>query len=134
MSTNEIGVSFARALADKDFSAIRSLLADDIDFRAMTPGQFWQAATPDEVIEKLLRSWFEESDDIQELISCSTTKVADRNLVTYRFRVRNPDGEFLVEQQMYFDVSGDKIVFGRSICSGFRPLQEEAREGIAPIQ
>ena len=39
------GERFARALAAKDPGALRALLADQVDFQALTPGRHWQAST-----------------------------------------------------------------------------------------
>jgi hypothetical protein len=39
-----------------------------------------------------------------------------------RIRVRNPDGLFLVEQQVYLEERDGKIGWMRSVCSGFRPI------------
>ncbi len=40
------GERFAQALAAKDAGALSALLADRIDFQALTPGRHWQADTP----------------------------------------------------------------------------------------
>ena len=53
------GERFARALAAKDSSALRALLADPVDFQALTPGRHWQAASPGEVVDQIvLGTWF----------------------------------------------------------------------------
>src|SRR2546429_6799752 len=39
------GEHFARALAAKDSAALCALLADPVDFQALTPGRHWQATT-----------------------------------------------------------------------------------------
>jgi hypothetical protein len=48
--------------------------------------------------------------------------VGDRERVGYRFRVRNPDGLFVVEQQAYLSGSDGRIEWMRVVCSGFRPV------------
>jgi hypothetical protein len=42
--------------------------------------------------------------------------------VGYRFRVRNPDGTFVVEQQAYLAALDGQIAWMRVLCSGFRPV------------
>ena len=50
-----------------------------------------------------------------------TDSFADRERVGYRFRVRNPDGLFEVEQQAYIEERDGRIGWMRVLCSGFRP-------------
>ena len=41
-----VGERFAQALAAKDRAALIALLADPVDFQALTPRRHWQAVTP----------------------------------------------------------------------------------------
>jgi len=67
------GERFAQALGRKDQDALRELLADPIDFQALTPGRHWQAATGRQVAEEIiLGHWFDAGDDIRELCSVAT--------------------------------------------------------------
>jgi hypothetical protein len=118
-----LGASFADALAAKDFERIRELLHPEVDFRALTPSRDWQAGDPEAVIGTVLREWFEDSDEIEELVQVETDTFADRERVAYRFRVRNPEGVFLVEQQVYIEERDGQIGWMRSVCSGFRPIE-----------
>ena len=118
-----LGASFADALAAKDFERIRDLLHPEVDFRGLTPRRDWQAGDPDAVIGSVLREWFEDSDEIEELVQVETDTFADRERVAYRFRVRNPEGLFLVEQQVYIEERDGQIGWMRSVCSGFRPIE-----------
>src|SRR5215467_3053915 len=53
------GERFARALAAKDSGALCALLADPIDFQALTPGRYWQAGTGRQAVEEIiLARWF----------------------------------------------------------------------------
>lgn len=119
-----LGERFARALAAKDFDEVASLLHPEVDFRGMTPGQFWQAGNAVQAIDEVLRSWFEDSDRIDELLQVETFRVADRERVGYRLAVSNPDGRFLVEQQAYYETSGGSITWMRVLCSGYRPAAD----------
>jgi hypothetical protein len=116
------GESFARALAAKDVARLRELLAADVDFRGLTPGRNWEASGPDAVIEILLGSWFEDSDEIRALEHVETDSFADRERVGYRLSVTNADGDHLVEQQAYLAGSDGQIGWMRVVCSGFRPV------------
>ena len=125
--TDGMGPRFARALAAKDTTGLRQVLAPDVDFRGLTPGRAWEASSADELVDEImLGAWFDEKDEVQELEDVQVGAVVDRQRVSYRLRVANPDGVFLVEQQAYFDVEGDRITWLRVICSGFRPVDGPA--------
>ncbi len=116
------GSALARAVAQKDRSGLTELLADEIDFRALTPNHAWEAGTPNEVADVVFGSWFEPQDDIVGLVGLEVgDPVADTQRVAYRVAVRTPDGDFTVEQQAYFRTQDGLIVHLRVLCSGFRP-------------
>jgi hypothetical protein len=121
-ATSTLGQSFARALAAKDFDTVVELLHPEIDFRGLTPRRNWEADNPADVVQGILRTWFEDSDEIDELVNLETDSFADRERIGYRFRVHNPDGEFLVEQQAYLAERDGRIGWMRVLCSGYRPL------------
>lgn len=116
---SDAGTAFAEAFAAKDVERLRALLAPTLDFRAMTPGRFWEAETPDEVLEILVGSWLEPQDQVLALEEVTTGAVSSRPHVTYRMRLRNPDGEYLMEQRAYYQTEGDRIGWLRVMCSGF---------------
>jgi len=120
MQSGTAGDDFARALAAKDFGAVRGLLDPRVDFRGMTPSRSWEASGADAVIE-VLRRWFDDSDEITSLDLLETDDFADRERVGYRFSGTNPDGPFVVEQQAYLGVTDGRIAWMRVLCSGFRP-------------
>jgi hypothetical protein len=70
-----------------------------------------------------LNFWFEDSDHIEALEALDVDSFLDRERVGYRFRVRNPDGEHLVEQQAYLTERDGRIGWLRIMCSGYRPIQ-----------
>ena len=114
------GERFARALAAKDAGA---LLADPVDFQALTPGRHWQAGTGRQAVEEIiLASWFGPGDEITELCSVINGRVLDREHVAYRVRVRRAGRDYLVEQQAYYRTEGPRITWMRVLCSGYQPL------------
>ena len=126
------GERFAHALGRKDQDALRELLADSIDFQGLTPRRHWQAATGRQVVEEIiLGHWFDAGDDILELCSVATGQVVDREHVAYRLRVRTEGRDYLVEQQAYYRTDGARITWMRVLCSGYRPLAEDAGLGDA---
>ena len=44
---------------------------------------------PAQVVEEILRQWFEESDEVDAVLSIETEAVADRERVGYRFEGHN---------------------------------------------
>jgi len=124
MAATSLGRRFARAIADKDAEALTSLLSPDIDFRALTPRKFWEAARPDEVVDIVFGSWFEPSDHIDDLVdSTDGADVQDTHEVGYRFVITNDEGAHTVEQQAYYRAEGDQISYMRLVCSGYRPAR-----------
>ncbi len=125
-TTDTVGERFARALAAKDSAALRALLADPIDFQALTPGRHWQATAPGEVVDQIiLGKWFDAGDDIQRLESLGKGRLPGRDHVSYLLRVRNADGDHLVEQQAYYNTDGARITWMRVLCSGYQRLGED---------
>ena len=107
------GERFARALAAKDSAGLCALLADPVDFQALTPGRHWQAADGRQVAEEIiLGQWFGAGDDIVELCSVTTGQVAEREHVAYRVRVRRSGSDYLVEQQDGDATAAADIVIG----------------------
>ncbi|HEY2478013.1 MAG TPA: hypothetical protein VGI17_04720 [Solirubrobacterales bacterium] len=122
-SSASLGSSFAAALALKDFERIRELLHPEVELRAVTPRRFWEAEDAATVIDAVLRTWFDDSDEIEELERLETDAFADRERVGYRFLVRNPEGLFEVEQQAFIAERDGRIGWMRVVCSGFRPVE-----------
>lgn len=121
------GERFARAVAEKDAQGLVEVLADPLDFRAMTPGRFWEAGSAHDVVEDVvLGHWFEPDDRVTAVEAVETGSVGERQRVRYRFRVTNPDGDFTVEQQAYYDTVDDRITWLRVICSGYQPVAPTA--------
>lgn len=119
------GEEYVAALAAKDTERLIGLFADDVTFRGMTPRAFWEADSPQQTVEDVLYRWFEPSDVIEAVESVDTGAVADRQRVDYRFRVRNAEGLFVVEQRAYLDVGEDsRITRMHVMCAGFRPLED----------
>ena len=122
---SELGQAFVDALARKDTSRMSEVLDPAVDFRGLTPNRNWEATGSQAVIDEILATWFGESDQIEATLRVESDEFADRERVGYRFRVRNPDGLFVVEQQAYFTERDGRIDWMRVVCSGFRPADGE---------
>jgi SnoaL-like domain len=87
-----LGERFVRALAAKDFAGVAAMLHPEVDFRGMTPGRFWEATGPDQVVEEVLKQWFEDHGQIDALVELEVGGFGDRDRVGSRFAVTTPDG------------------------------------------
>jgi hypothetical protein len=119
--TTTLGEAFAQALSRKDFDEVTRLLHPQVDFRGLTPGRMWEASDARSVVQDVLMSWFDSSDELERLVSTQTDAFADRARVGYRLEGHNPDGPFVVEQQAYYEERDGRIGWMRVVCSGFRP-------------
>ena len=115
-----VGTAFATALAAKDYGAMERVLADDVDFRALTPNMAWEQRSAKAFIAEVLTEWFDENDHIEELRSVQVRPVAgDRSHLSYSVIVRNDDGKHVVEHQAYFECANGEITWLRVLCAGY---------------
>jgi hypothetical protein len=122
---SDLARRFTAALAAKDGAALRSLFGSELDFRGLIPGQLWEAATPDALVnDVILGTWFEPGDVIDRIESVQAGQVGSRTRIGYLLRVTNASGSFTVEQQAYLDLTDGKITWLRVLCSGFIPSPE----------
>jgi hypothetical protein len=113
-----LGEAFAEAFAAGNEDGVRRLLHDEVDFRGLTPNKTWQASGPGDVISEVIRPWLEDSGEIEELVEVSTHAFADTESVSYRFRGRDEDGEYVCEQHAYLTERDGSIDWMRVVCSG----------------
>jgi hypothetical protein len=121
-----LGEKLAHSIAAKDREGLLALCTPTIDFRALTPGRFWEASSAPAVADIVLGTWFEDRDHIDALEEVHSGRVVDRDRVSYLLRISTPGGTYLVEQQAYFGVEGDRIGWLRIMCSGFRRVDRGA--------
>ena len=118
----DLGAEYVRLLAGKDHDGLQELLADDVDFRGLTPGRSWEMHSAKDAVQNAIGVWFDENDDIQELLAYEVRPVAGpRSCVSYRLLVRNANGDHIVEQQAYFECDGTHITWMRVLCAGYMP-------------
>jgi hypothetical protein len=120
--TDTIGEQFVSALAAKDADRLRALLDPSLDFRALTPGKFWECDGADDLVDRIvLGTWFDAGDRITDVLHLDTDDVGARHRVGYRLAVTNGDGDHMVEQQAYYETDGDHITWLRIMCAGYQP-------------
>jgi hypothetical protein len=123
-STSTLGSAFAEALTAKDFERVAALLHPEVDFHALTPKRTWQASSPEQVVDDVLREWLDDATEVDELIDVQTDAFATCQRVGYRFRGHDADGPFIVEQQAYLEERDGQIGWMRVVCSGMRAPSE----------
>jgi hypothetical protein len=112
---------FVDAIVAKDHDALRACLSPDVDFKGLTPGRFWEADSPDGVLEVVLGHWFEPHDRVTSVVEVSEDEVADTARISYRLDLETPGGAHVAEQQAYYREGPEGISHLRIMCSGFRP-------------
>lgn len=133
MSTTP-GEEFARAIAGQDPDGLRAVLADQVDFAALTPGHRFSSSAPDEVVDEIILGvWFGGDTHIRELRSVSNGEVAGRAHVRYQLGLERGGSDYVVEQQAYYDAIGGRITWMRVLCAGYLPdpTRQEAAD-VAP--
>ena len=127
--TGDIAQHFVAALAAKDAVALQAMFGSEVDFRALTPGRSWEAATAESAVRDVIfGAWFEPGDVVDRIESVETSVIGSRRRIGYRLQVSNSDGRFTVEQQAYVDLRDGKITWLRLLCSGFVPAADDHRQ------
>jgi hypothetical protein len=117
------GRRFVTALAARDAPALLAMFSDKPDFRAITPGRYWQPGTAAEVVnDVILGAWFGPGEIVEQVQAAETGRVGGRHTLGYRLMVASGDGRYLVDQHAYFDLTDGKITWMRVLCSGFQPI------------
>jgi hypothetical protein len=124
--SRSFGRRFVAALAAKDAAGMRALLADEAEFRALTPRRVFEASTGDGVVDVIVGTWLAgERIDAVEATESSSIEPAEgdaRHRIGYRLRGFGPDGPFIVEQQAFYQLTDGRISWMRLVCSGFLPV------------
>ncbi len=117
--TASLGQAFAEAFTAMEEGRLGGLLHAEVDFRALTPNKTWQAKGPDDVVSEVIRPWLADAEAIDELVDVTTHEFSDTESVTYRFRGRDSEGEYVCEQHAYLTERDGLIDWMRVVCSGF---------------
>jgi TusA-related sulfurtransferase len=120
VSALEVGTAFLDALASREYTAARSLVAEDVRFRILAPPGLMTEADAEGTIGRF-SGWFGGADQFQ-VEGSSSDEVEGRAAITYRFRLHDADGWQLVEQHLMLDVEDGRITAIDLLCSGFRSI------------
>ena len=116
-----LGRGLLDALGARRFLAMQDLLDPDVRLRGLLGGErhdFHGA----EAVTAAFRDWFGDADEFA-LLRWDADSVADRLLLTYRARLRQPgEAHFeLAEQHACCEVRGGRITSIDLLCTGLRP-------------
>jgi hypothetical protein len=90
----------------------------------MTPNKYFELTNHEAVVDEvMLGKWFEPEDRITDVLQVETSRVGSRDRVAYRFAVSSPDGEYVVEQQAYYETTDGRISWIRIMCAGYLPVE-----------
>jgi TusA-related sulfurtransferase len=120
MEAREVGAAFLDAVAARQFTAARSLLAGHVRFRMLLPSGPKAEADADATIGRFI-GWFADADPV-EVEASSAGEVEGRAAVTYRFRLHDADGWQIIEQHLMLDVDAGRVEAIDLLCSGFRSI------------
>jgi TusA-related sulfurtransferase len=129
MEAHEVGAAFLDALAARQFTAARSLLADHVRFRMLLPSGLKTEADAEATIGRFI-GWFADANPF-EVETSSAGEIERRATVTYRFRLHDADGWQVIEQHLMLDVDADGRVEAIDLlCSGFRSIAMDEHDGV----
>jgi hypothetical protein len=118
--TAATGRKLLDAIARRDYDRIRECFAEQVRFDVLTPHELREHATAAEAGERY-RFWLDRLEEY-ELLESDVEEIADRVRVRYRFRGRDPEkGWQLNEHTGYGTVVDDRFVALKVTCTGFRP-------------
>lgn len=116
----EAGERLLGAIAARDYDRIAACFAQDASFRVLTPGPLRELDGHDEAAERY-RAWLDALEGY-EVLEGDAVAIADRVRVRYRFRGRDPEkGWQLNEHTGYAAVRDGEIRTLILTCAGFRP-------------
>jgi hypothetical protein len=117
MSGAAVGGELLDAIAARDFTRIEGCFAENATLRVLTPRELRNHSTAAEAAGRF-RFWL-------ELLEGDVEQIADRVRVRYRFRGRDPQkGWQLNEHTGYGKVADGRFLVLNVTCTGFRPTQE----------
>jgi TusA-related sulfurtransferase len=113
----------AKAIVERDGSALLAELAPDVRMRFLIPRGPFELHGADAAMAKFVE-WFRDADPIRAK-DLRVARLSDRISLRYRFELREGDGWYVVEQQLYLVLSAHGRIAGIDlICSGFRAIDD----------
>jgi len=116
----DVGERLLAAIGARDRAAIERCFAEDARFDVLTPHRLREHRGAAQVAERYA-FWLDRLEQF-EIVGGDVDQVADRVRVRYRFRGRDPEkGWQLNEHTAYAAIEEGRIASATVTCSGFRP-------------
>jgi hypothetical protein len=131
ISLDEVGRQFVQAIANRDFPAIRTCFADDVQFRALVPRGLREATGAVDATG-YFQTWFASAERI-EALNLGCDMIGDRQHLAWRLRVHRPTDTTILEQHAFATWDGARITHFDLVCSGFRPLEAVDHVEVAAV-
>ena len=128
-TSQEIGQRFLAALCADDFAAMGNCLTPAVRLRALLPRRTVDVAGREAAME-LLSDWLGAGSP-RTVVDASADVVGQRLHLSYRVLLADEDGQQVMEQQAYCDVTADGISSVRLLCAGHMPAPDSA--GQVPV-
>src|ERR1700759_2658815 len=74
-----VGNRFVGSLLARDWAGVEAIVDPAVDFRGLTPGALWEAASAKSLVESVFQVWFGPDDDISEVVSVVEGRISTRN-------------------------------------------------------
>ncbi len=122
LTTTSVGHALIEELMAGDWDAAASLLSPDVQFRAVTPGNFFELAGRSDVLAQL-RRWFTQGWR-DSLDGFEDGAVEGRTGMRYQVRWSDEySRRFVFEQQVYYEVDARGVTWIELMCSGHVPVR-----------
>lgn len=112
---------FASAFLANNWAELRSQLADDVAFRALSPPRVTALNDADAAVE-VMSSWFDDDESVIRIEAVDTESMSIKERATYRFRTRveSSGKSYRIEQHVFLTPDGEgRIGKLDLICSGW---------------
>ena len=116
----QVGESWVRTLAERDFGRLALLCQPDVCGRLLTPGAF-DTIDSAQALGRKFQQWFGESDLIR-IEQTQIQRVGEKLSIFYRLLLRKQGEWFEIEQQISSFLRDDLIGRLDLLCSGFQPI------------
>jgi TusA-related sulfurtransferase len=117
----QVGESWVRTLAERDFGRLALLCQPDVRGRLLTPGAF-DIVDNAQALEIKFQQWFGKSDLVR-IEQTQIQRVGGKLSIFDRLLLREQGEWFEVEQQISSFLREDLIGRLDLLCSGFQPVQ-----------
>lgn len=106
------------ALVAGDFERLAGVFAPDVRFRAVLPGEVYEADTP-AAAAAAFQDWFGDALELTP-VSSGTDRLGVATVFVFRLRVRDARGSKLIQQSGAYELDGGKVRAMRLACTGFQ--------------